>query len=138
MKRYTCQGLRVSRTRTLTIAAFILTYGVVRARAALGCRPGEAALRSGRPFLQHHSAKDPVSRAQHSIGLPWMAAPLLLPPSLRPSREAEFPKIKCLLTHGRQRPDKGQTKPPMSPAEKQEQSMLLQTWPPASPHGLAS
>lgn len=52
----------------------------------------------GVSFL-YRSAEEPVSSGHSSIGLPWMTSPLLLPPSLHPSREAEFPKIKHVWSY---------------------------------------
>lgn len=58
------------------------------------CDPGQDIL------SLHHSAKGPVSRRHLSIILPWVTAPSMSPPSLHPSREAEFPKVKCSWSYG--------------------------------------
>lgn len=53
----------------------------------------------------------PLPRIQSpGDSIPWLASPLLLPPNLHPSRDAEFPQIKRL-------PASERSKPPMSTAE---------------------
>lgn len=59
----------------------------------------------------------------------WLASPLLLPPSLHPLREAEFPQIKCLRTYKRS------DKATMSAAENTSQGCFCKHG--HSPHPLA-